>query len=82
MVSLRQIRAARALLGWSQNDLAAHAGVSAATVYRLERAEGDIHQHPGTRNKVLRVLHGAGVIFTEQNGEGLGVMLRNVPAAE
>ena len=35
-VSIRQIKAARALLNWSQDDLAARSGVSTPTVKRLE----------------------------------------------
>ena len=39
-VSIRQIKAARALLGWSQEDLAKRAGISVPTVKRLEAANG------------------------------------------
>src|SRR5215813_8211680 len=39
-VSIRQIKAARALLGWPQEDLAAMAGVSVPIVKRLEAADG------------------------------------------
>jgi transcriptional regulator with XRE-family HTH domain len=37
----RQLRAARALLGWSQKELADMAGVSLSTLNRLERGDGD-----------------------------------------
>jgi len=40
-IFIRQVKAARALLGWSQKDLAAHSGVSLSTLNRLERGEGD-----------------------------------------
>ncbi len=41
MVTLREIRAARALLGWSQQQLADKAIVSLNAVARLERGEVD-----------------------------------------
>ena len=39
-VSIRQIKAARALLGWSQDELSAAADISLPTIKRLEAAEG------------------------------------------
>ena len=35
-----QIRAARGLLGWSQNQLARRAGVGPATLQRIEQSDG------------------------------------------
>ena len=40
MLHAEQIRAARALLGWRQDDLAKAANVAPATIYRLEKGEG------------------------------------------
>lgn len=37
----RQIKAARALLGWSQSELCQHAGISRATLNDLENDTGD-----------------------------------------
>ena len=39
-ISVEQLRAARGLLGWSQSDLAARAGLSLPTVKRLEGGFG------------------------------------------
>ena len=39
-VSIRQLKAARALLGWSQEELATASDVSLPTIKRLEAAEG------------------------------------------
>jgi len=39
-VSPKQIKAARSLLDWTQDDLARESGVSASTVLKLERGEG------------------------------------------
>jgi transcriptional regulator with XRE-family HTH domain len=41
MISIEQIRAARALLGWSQTQLAEAAARSLPTIKRLERDDGD-----------------------------------------
>ena len=40
MISIEQIRAARALLGWSQTQLAEAAERSLPTIKRLERGDG------------------------------------------
>jgi hypothetical protein len=66
-VSIRQIKAARALLGWSQEDLAARANVSVPTVKRLEAADGLLGGREETGTK-------AGIDFT--NGDHAGVRLR------
>ena len=76
MISIRQVKAARALLGWSQDDLAENSGVSNPTIARLETADNNaLGGYPSTRNKIVRSLEKAGVIFVEENGEGPGVRL-------
>ena len=70
-----QIRAARALLGWHQEELARRAGVGLATIQRLERAADDkLMAHVSTLVKLLDCLEGAGIVFlrSDQTG-GLGV---------
>jgi predicted transcriptional regulator len=74
-VSIRQVKAARALLGWSQDDLAKHSGVSAPTVKRLEAAEGDIGGRAETGEALVTALQDAGVEFISENGGGAGVRL-------
>lgn len=81
MASIRQVKAARALLGWSQGDLAERSGVSKPTVARLETGEGELGGYADTRDKILSALEAAGVIFIEQNGEGAGVRLRKMQGA-
>jgi ribosome-binding protein aMBF1 (putative translation factor) len=73
-VSIRQIKAARALLGWSQEDLAAMAGVSVPTVKRLEAADGLLGGREDTGIKLRGALERAGIEFT--NGKQPGVHLR------
>jgi len=71
----RQIRAARALLGWSQRDLAEACGRSIPTV---KRAEGDaeLGASGASISAIRAALEAAGVIFLDANGDGPGVRLR------
>jgi transcriptional regulator with XRE-family HTH domain len=75
-VSIRQMKAARALLGWSQEELAACSGVSVPTVKRLEAAEGPLGGRVDTAHKLQSALEKAGIQFIEENGGGAGVRLR------
>jgi predicted transcriptional regulator len=74
-VSIRQMKAARALLDWSQSDLAEAAGVSAPTIKRLEAADGDIGGRPETGEALVAALEKAGDEFIAENGGGAGVRL-------
>ena len=69
-----QLRAARALIGWSQALLASQVGVSTMTI---KRAEGSGKPLPGNETllSIREVLEGAGVIFLCENGDGPGVRL-------
>jgi transcriptional regulator with XRE-family HTH domain len=77
MILIEQIRAARSLLGWSQTELAGHAGLSLPTIKRVERENGDgpnvSHE---AREKLRRALEKGGVEFIAENGGGAGVRLR------
>ncbi|WP_182872478.1 helix-turn-helix domain-containing protein [Bradyrhizobium diazoefficiens] len=75
-VSIRQIKAARALLGWSQDDLANQSGVSAPTVKRLEAADGDVGGRAKTGDALVAALEKAGVEFIPENGGGAGVRMK------
>jgi predicted transcriptional regulator len=74
-VSIRQIKAARALVGWSQADLARHSVVSEPTIKRLEAGDGELGGRPDTGDKILAALKMAGVEFIPENGGGEGVRL-------
>ena len=80
MLSIRQVKAARALLAWSQADLAKASGVSYPTLARLEATDGPVGGRPDTGMKLRAALEAAGAIFIEGNGEGPGVRLRKVAA--
>ena len=70
----QQIRAARALLGWEQKQLASAASISVETVSRLERTLGPVSAYTGTIDRVRKVIEDAGVEFT--NDDEPGVKLR------
>jgi transcriptional regulator with XRE-family HTH domain len=74
--SIRQIKAARALLGWSQDELARAAAVSIPTIKRLEAGEGQLGGQSETGDKIRHALQLAGVEFIDENGGGAGVRLR------
>ena len=71
MVTAAQIRAARALLGWSQQDLADRAIVSANAVNRLER--GQVDTKLSTLSAIERAFLKAGVEFVPAGERGEGV---------
>ena len=75
-VSNRQIKAARALVGWSQEHLTAASGVSLPTVKRLESADGLLGGRQGTRERLIAALASAGITFIDDDGMGAGVRLR------
>jgi predicted transcriptional regulator len=76
LVTIRQIKAARALLGWSQADLAQHSSISEPTIARLESVGGPIAGRPDTAQKIKAALERGGIEFIEENGGGPGVRLR------
>jgi DNA-binding XRE family transcriptional regulator len=75
-VSIRQVKAARALLAWSQEQLAIEAEISIPTIKRLEAHDGPLGGRSETGGKIRTALENAGVEFIDENGGGLGVRLR------
>ncbi len=75
-LSIRQLKAARELLAWSQVDLAARSDVSLPTIQRLEAADGNLGGRPATGEKIIAALEKAGVEFIAENGGGQGVRLK------
>ena len=70
-----QCRAARALIGWSTQQLASLAEVGVNTVNRFE---GGQDARMSSVDKIRLALEAAGVLFIAENGEGPGVRLRKV----
>jgi len=77
MIFSPEIRAGRALLGWSQLQLAEAAGVGVATIRRIEAAGTRIRGSIETTWKIQKALEAAGVEFMpEEVGIGPGVRLK------
>lgn len=74
MITPAQCRAGRALLNWSQQQLADLAKVGVVTVRQFER-EGAQPRH-ATLDVIRRALEAGGVIFVDENGAGPGVRLK------
>ena len=62
----RQIKAARALVDWSQDELADHAGLSVATIRKIELSH--ISPRGTTMQAIRRAFDDAGLEFLEPNG--------------
>ena len=69
-----QVRAARGLLGWSQDQLVEASGVPKRTVARLETDEGEPQRR--TLAAIRSALEVAGIEFIPENGGGIGVRMR------
>jgi DNA-binding XRE family transcriptional regulator len=72
MISPSQIRGARAMLGLTQSDLAAKAGISKTALIAIETAASD--PKASTLSAIQSALESAGVEFT--NGDQPGVRLK------
>jgi len=77
-----QIRAARALIRWSAEDLSRETALSVATIRRAEIAEGEISMTAANDLAVRRAFEAAGVEFIDENGGGPGVRLRKPQRAK
>lgn len=76
-VSIRQVKAARCLLDWSQARLAKQSGVSEPTIKRLEATDSDLGGRPDTAEKIIHALTSAGIEFiNDDRGDGV-VKLRS-----
>jgi transcriptional regulator with XRE-family HTH domain len=68
-----QCRGARAMLGWSRDDLADKAKVGVATLADFEA--GKRSPYPRTLADILAALEAGGIEFIAENGGGPGVRL-------
>ena len=76
MVSSCQIRAARALLGWSAKDLSRKASLGWATIQRMEVDGGVAVSRTATIDAVKTALEHAGIEFIGDPLRSPGVRLR------
>jgi predicted transcriptional regulator len=76
MLEPAQIRAARALLGWRQEDLSKASGVGTATIQRLEKRDIPLAGYVSTILRIQAAFEKAGIIFiNEDDIAGIGVRL-------
>jgi transcriptional regulator with XRE-family HTH domain len=82
MVEAAQIRAARALIGWSQAKLAETSGVAASVINEFETGAPDRIVNEAV-DKVRAALEAAGVVFLpKDDGGGIGVRRREALEGE
>ncbi len=85
MITAPQMRAARALLGIDQRQLAALAGISLPTVQRMEASQGNVRGVVDSLTKVVEALDRAGVELIGEGAAsregGRGVRLKSATAA-
>lgn len=78
MIDAKQIRAARALLEWSQPDLVQATGLSLTTIRRMEDNDiGPARSSAANVQAVQSALETAGIVFIPKNGGGSGVRLKS-----
>jgi transcriptional regulator with XRE-family HTH domain len=81
MITAAQLRAARALLGIDQRQLADLAGLSVPTIQRMEASEGVIRGNVDSLMKLVAALDQAGIELINDraasHGGGRGVRLKN-----
>lgn len=75
MISVRQIKAARALLGWSAIELAERCGIGSATVKRYELQDGYPKATVQNLAAIQAVFEDSGVEFLGDPLVNPGVML-------
>ncbi len=82
MITAPQLRAARALLGLDQRDLAELAGLSIPTIQRMEASEGLIRGNVDSLTKLVSALDKAGVELIGEGAvsqaSGRGVRLKGI----
>ena len=80
MMTAAQLRAARALVGMDQKDLAAASGLSLPTIQRMEASDGVIRGNVDSLMKLISALDVAGVELINEGSVsqkgGRGVRLK------
>src|SRR5579872_5475448 len=80
MITAAQLRAARALVGIDQREMAELSGLSVPTIQRMEASEGVIRGTVDSLMKLVAALAAAGVELIDEGatsqGQGRGVRLK------
>jgi transcriptional regulator with XRE-family HTH domain len=72
VVTVPEIRAARALIGWTQNELAKRTGIPLRSLKRIELDQASLTQYAGP---IEQAFTDAGVLILSSRKEGVGVRL-------
>jgi len=84
MITSAQLRAARALLGVDQRQLAEKSGLSLPTIQRMEASDGVIRGNVDSLMKLVSALDAAGIELISNHsvssGGGRGVRLKEPPS--
>ncbi len=85
MITAAQLRAARALLGIDQRELAQRCGLSVPTIPRMEASEDVIRGNVDSLMKLVEALAAAGIELIGEGaasaGGGRGERLKSLPVA-
>lgn len=68
MKSVKDMKAMRVWLGWTQGELAARSGVSEASIKRIEAGDDLSVLREATRVKLVSAFREAGVTYSEADG--------------
>jgi transcriptional regulator with XRE-family HTH domain len=72
LLMARQIKAARSLLGWEQNELAIQSGVAVSTIRRIERQrDAPLAANFRTVEKIRYAMERAGIEFLGSPSPGV-----------
>lgn len=86
MITAPQLRAARALLGVDQRQLAEMAGLSLPTIQRMEASDGVIRGNVDSLMKLVTALDSAGIELIGEGaasaGGGRGIRLKSEPVVK
>jgi len=80
MLNGKQIRAARAMLGWSREQLLKVSGISMSALLRMENDEVD--SRSSTQHKVSMALAQAGIEFIRREDGAFGLLLKEPEICE
>lgn len=80
MITAAQLRAARALIGIDQRELAQRSGLSVPTIQRMEASDGVVRGNVDSLMKLIDALAGSGIELIGEGaasaGGGRGVRLK------
>ena len=83
MITSGQLRAARALLGIDQREMAQRCGLSLPTIQRMEASDGVVRGNVDSLMKLVDALAADGIELigegTSSTGGGRGVRLKSSP---